>query len=137
MASSKEERLLAETEADASRFEGQRWDNSIIDDNPFFLLDLSRCLRCGLCVQVCGPEEQYAYELAWRGRGFHAGIDTFYSSPLPETACSFCGQCVAACPTEALVSKRLWAWQMGMSFEDIRQFTGQSYLTRGREEEES
>ena len=37
------------------------------------------------------------------GRGFDAHISTEYDVPLPESACVYCGNCIAVCPTGALM----------------------------------
>jgi NADP-reducing hydrogenase subunit HndD len=37
------------------------------------------------------------------GRGFDAHIATELDTPLPQSACVFCGNCIAVCPTEALM----------------------------------
>ena len=37
------------------------------------------------------------------GRGFDARISTEYVAELPESACVYCGNCIAVCPTGALM----------------------------------
>ena len=37
------------------------------------------------------------------GRGFDARISTELDTPLPESACVYCGNCIAVCPTGALM----------------------------------
>ena len=39
------------------------------------------------------------------GRGFDARISTEHAVPIPESACVYCGNCVGACPTGALMFK--------------------------------
>ena len=39
------------------------------------------------------------------GRGFDARISTEFAVPLPESACVYCGNCIAVCPTGALMFK--------------------------------
>ena len=39
------------------------------------------------------------------GRGFDAHISTELDVPLPESACVYCGNCIAVCPTGALMAK--------------------------------
>jgi len=39
------------------------------------------------------------------GRGFDAHISTEFAVPLPESACVYCGNCIAVCPTGALMFK--------------------------------
>ena len=50
-------------------------------------------------------EVQKVGALSAVGRGFDAVIQPAFESPLLETRCTHCGQCVAVCPTGALVQK--------------------------------
>ena len=43
------------------------------------------------------------FAIAVAGRGFHAHISTELDVPLPESACVYCGNCIAVCPTGALM----------------------------------
>ena len=36
------------------------------------------------------------------GRGFHTVVGTVFDRPMHNTTCTFCGQCIAVCPTGAL-----------------------------------
>ncbi len=95
-----------EVGADPFRFEGgERPEYPIYDDNPFYIRDYNKCVMCNRCVQACGNDIQFTYALTASGRGFHTRVDTFFHAPLPDTTCVFCGNCVAVCPTGALVGK--------------------------------
>ena len=48
---------------------------------------------------------QNTFAIAVAGRGFDAHISTELDVPLPESACVYCGNCIAVCPTGALMSK--------------------------------
>lgn len=72
-------------------------------DNPLYVRDYSRCILCYKCVQACGIEAQNTYAIAVAGRGFDARISTEMAVPLPESACVYCGNCIAVCPTGALM----------------------------------
>ena len=39
------------------------------------------------------------------GRGFDSRVSTEHDLPLPESACVYCGNCIAVCPTGALMFK--------------------------------
>ena len=43
------------------------------------------------------------FAIAVAGRGFEARISTEYTVPLPDSACVYCGNCIAVCPTGALM----------------------------------
>ena len=55
------------------------------------------CIRCGLCVQVCG-EVVGAHAIAMLGRGRSLRADT-PPHPAGTVPCIACGACAALCPT--------------------------------------
>jgi NADP-reducing hydrogenase subunit HndD len=95
--------------------------SDLIDDNPFYVREYSKCVMCWRCVQACGDDIQFTYAISVGGRGFESKISTFFESPLPETACVFCGNCVAVCPTSALKGKTEFFLEQGLDFDTIRQ----------------
>jgi formate hydrogenlyase subunit 6/NADH:ubiquinone oxidoreductase subunit I/ferredoxin len=74
-------------------------------DNEAYVRDYGKCILCYKCVQACGAEWQNTFAIAVAGRGFDARIATEYETPLPDSACVYCGNCIAVCPTGALVGK--------------------------------
>ena len=91
--------------ADANRFKDTKERSyPLKDDNPFYMRDYSKCILCERCVQVCSSDIQFSYALTTIGRGYTNKISTFYDKNLPETSCVFCGNCVAVCPTGALIA---------------------------------
>ena len=48
---------------------------------------------------------QNTFAIAVAGRGFDARIATEFAVPLPDSACVYCGNCIAVCPTGALMFK--------------------------------
>jgi NADP-reducing hydrogenase subunit HndD len=92
-----------------------------LDDNPFYVRDYTKCLLCWRCVQACGDDLQFTYALSLGGRGFESKISTFFESPMPETTCVFCGNCVAVCPTNALKGKTEFFLDQGLDYDSIRQ----------------
>jgi predicted molibdopterin-dependent oxidoreductase YjgC len=74
-------------------------------DNELYVRDYSRCILCYKCVEACGEEWQNTFAIAVAGRGFDARISTEFAVPLPDSACVYCGNCVAVCPTGALMPK--------------------------------
>ena len=75
------------------------------DPNPFIAYDNEKCILCGRCVRTC-DEVQGVGAIDFLGRGFSTTVGTGYPGGLEESPCEFCGQCVAACPTGALVDKK-------------------------------
>ena len=72
-------------------------------DNNLFVRDYSRCILCYKCVEACGEDAQNTFAIAVAGRGFDARISTEWATPLPDSACVYCGNCIGVCPTGALM----------------------------------
>ena len=118
------ERLMGEYHADHRRFpEAERREYPVLDDNPMYIRDYSKCILCWRCVQVCADDAQFTYAINFKGRGFETSIGTFFDKPMPETSCVFCGQCVGVCPTGALKPKRESLLEQGLSLDEIMQAT--------------
>jgi len=74
-------------------------------DNDLYVRDYAKCILCYKCVEACGPDHQNTFAIAVAGRGFDAHISTEFAVPLPDSACVYCGNCIAVCPTGALMAK--------------------------------
>ena len=72
--------------------------------NPFLIRDMSKCILCARCIRAC-QELVIEGALDYYGRGFKAKPATLFKSPLENSECTFCGTCVALCPTGALMEK--------------------------------
>ena len=118
------QKLMDENHADPARFpDAERREYPVLDDNPMYIRDYSKCILCWRCVQVCADDAQFTYAINFKGRGFDTGIGTFFDKPMPETTCVFCGQCVGVCPTGALKPKRESLLEQGFSLDEIMQAT--------------
>jgi len=119
--------MMDEAGASHERFpDAERRTSPMLDDNPMYVRDYSKCLLCWRCVQVCAEDAQYTFALSFDGRGYETQIGTFYDKAIPETTCVLCGQCVGVCPTGALKPRREYLLEQGMSMEEI------SVLNTGR-----
>lgn len=108
-------------QADRERFpQAQRREFPVMDDNPFYVRDYEKCVLCWRCVQACGDDLQFTYALSVGGRGYNTRIATFFEAPMPETTCVFCGNCVAVCPTDALIGKTEFLMEQGLDYDAIR-----------------
>ena len=74
-------------------------------DNELYVRDYSKCILCYKCVDACGEQYQNTFAIGVAGRGFDARISTEFVVELPESACVYCGNCIAVCPTGALKFK--------------------------------
>ena len=116
--------MIGDYEADGERFaDGERRQHPVLDDNPMYIRDYSKCILCWRCVQVCADDAQYTFAINFSGRGFETNIGTFFDKGMPDTTCVFCGQCVGVCPTGALKPKREWLLEQGMTPDEIMQTT--------------
>ncbi len=73
-------------------------------DNALYVRDYAKCVLCYKCVEACGVDAQNTFAIAVAGRGFDAHISTERDVPLPLSACVYCGNCIAVCPTGALMA---------------------------------
>lgn len=70
--------------------------------HPKYLFDANRCILCTRCVRTC-DEIEGAHVWDVSSRGEHAHLVTELHQPWGEAAsCTWCGKCVAVCPTGAL-----------------------------------
>ena len=91
--------------ADPSRYpeSAERVDEPVRRQDELYVRDYSKCVQCYKCVEACGDDAQHTYAIAVSGRGFDSRISTEFDVALPDSACVYCGNCVAVCPTNALV----------------------------------
>ena len=84
-----------------NRYEMQVRDSRFDDSSPSIVRDMSKCILCNRCVEVCS-EKQGVMVMAKENRGFDTVIVPPYGKLLVDTSCVNCGQCVQVCPVGAL-----------------------------------
>jgi formate dehydrogenase alpha subunit len=72
--------------------------------NPFIVRDLSKCILCAKCIRS-DQELVVIGAIDYINRGFDAKPATLNDLQLETSQCTFCGTCVAMCPTGALSEK--------------------------------
>jgi formate dehydrogenase alpha subunit len=77
---------------------------TIEEVNPFLERDLSKCILCAKCIRAC-QELVVEGAIDYFQRGFTTIPATMNNLPLENSECTFCGTCVALCPTGALTEK--------------------------------
>lgn len=82
-----------------------RVDNLPKDEStPSLVLDPSKCIKCGRCVQVC-QDVQGVFALEFIGRGDVTHMMPAAMMKLNDSPCVKCGQCAAHCPVGAIYEK--------------------------------
>jgi formate dehydrogenase major subunit len=74
------------------------------ESNPFFKLDRTRCILCGICVRTC-QEINGVAAIDFGFRGHKTTVVTIGNKGLAESRCESCGECLERCPTGALARK--------------------------------
>ena len=82
-------------------YKGERAKTSIDLANESIVRDMNKCIMCRRCETACNTIQTVGI-LSGVRRGFKSIVSTAFEKPLAETKCTFCGQCVAACPVGAL-----------------------------------
>ncbi len=71
------------------------------DTSPAIIRDMDKCIMCRRCEMMCN-EVQTVGALSAINRGFMAVVSPAFEENLDHSVCTYCGQCVAVCPTGAL-----------------------------------
>lgn len=85
-------------------FEGERTKHKIDDLSPSIVRDFNKCILCRRCVAACKNVQEIG-AIDCINRGFESCISTVGDHSLNDVNCTFCGQCIQACPTGALHEK--------------------------------
>ena len=85
-------------------FPGEMTKHKIDDLSPSIVRDFNKCILCRRCVAACKNVQQIG-AIDCINRGFESCISTFGDNSLNDVNCTFCGQCIEACPTGALHEK--------------------------------
>lgn len=86
------------------RYEGTKNEHKIDDTSPSIVRDFNKCILCRRCISSCKKVQQVG-AIDAIGRGFSSCISTVEDHSLNDVNCTFCGQCIQACPTGALQEK--------------------------------
>ncbi len=83
------------------KWEGAQMNHEKDQSSYSLVKDLNKCIMCRRCETMCN-EVQTCGILSGVNRGFDAYVGPAFNLPMADTSCTFCGQCVAVCPTGAL-----------------------------------
>ena len=85
-------------------FPGEMTKHKVDDLSPSIVRDFNKCILCRRCVAAC-KNVQGIGAIDCINRGFESCISTVGDNSLNNVNCTFCGQCIEACPTGALHEK--------------------------------
>jgi formate dehydrogenase major subunit len=76
------------------------------DSSPVITVDHQACILCDRCIRAC-DDIQHTDVIGRSRKGYEARISFDLETPMGSSTCVECGECVAACPTSALVNKTI------------------------------
>lgn len=95
------QRLAADLGVRDNKWEGERINYQIDKTSRAIVKDVNKCVMCRKCETMCN-EVQTCGILSGVNRGFPSFVGPAFNMDMKETSCTYCGQCVAVCPTAAL-----------------------------------
>ena len=85
-------------------YDGERNEYEIDELSPAIVKDLNKCILCRRCVATCNKVQEIG-AIGVANRGFASCVSTASNASLNDVNCTFCGQCIEACPVGALKEK--------------------------------
>ncbi|MCY6353755.1 NADH-dependent [FeFe] hydrogenase, group A6 [Clostridium sp. ZS2-4] len=95
------QKLAADLGIHEIKYQGEKTTFPKDNSSHSIIRDMDKCILCRRCETVCS-EIQTVGVLSAMNRGFNTIVSPAFNLPMSETKCTFCGQCVAVCPTGAL-----------------------------------
>jgi NADH-quinone oxidoreductase subunit G/NADP-reducing hydrogenase subunit HndD len=83
---------------------GEKMDYPIDISSNAIVKDPNKCVMCRRCETMCNDVQTVGVLSAIK-RGFDVVVAPAFNLDMAETSCTYCGQCVAVCPTAALTER--------------------------------
>ncbi len=98
------QQLTEELNIKENRYDHVLEQEEIMMGNPSVVRDMSKCIKCGRCVQVCNDVQKVGaiYNI---GRSTEMRMGPAYDYDLTKVSCTYCGQCINVCPVGAIYEK--------------------------------
>src|SRR6202790_2529967 len=87
-----------------SRFAKRTVARGLDDSSLAIAVDHDSCILCDRCIRGC-DEIKNNLVLGRMGKGYSTGIAFDLNSPMGDSTCISCGECMVSCPTGALTNK--------------------------------
>jgi CRP-like cAMP-binding protein/Fe-S-cluster-containing hydrogenase component 2 len=88
-----------------SRFPKRKYDRGHDDSSVVIAVDHNACILCDRCIRGCN-EIRDNQVLGRAGKGYTAHIAFDLDTPMGESTCVACGECMISCPTGALTFRK-------------------------------
>ncbi|HHV09490.1 MAG TPA: 2Fe-2S iron-sulfur cluster binding domain-containing protein [Clostridiales bacterium] len=85
-------------------YDGERTHYELDNTSAHMVRDNNKCILCRRCSAVCDKVQGIGV-IGANERGFDTNISCAFDMGLGDTSCVSCGQCIAVCPTGALLEK--------------------------------
>jgi CRP-like cAMP-binding protein/Fe-S-cluster-containing hydrogenase component 2 len=98
------ETLAAAAGVQEARFAKRTISRGQDDSSLSIAVDHDACILCDRCIRGC-DEVRSNFVLGRMGKGYAADIAFDLNSPMGDSTCISCGECMVSCPTGALTNK--------------------------------
>ena len=98
------ETLAAEAGVSKPRYARRTVSRGQDDSSLSIAVDHDACILCDRCIRGC-DEVRTNFVLGRMGKGYAADIAFDLNSPMGDSTCISCGECMVSCPTGALTNK--------------------------------
>lgn len=95
------QKLAADLGIQTINYPGEKMNFPKDTSSDSLVKDPNKCVMCRRCETMCN-DVQTCGILSAVNRGFDVFVGPAFNLDMKDTSCTFCGQCVAVCPTAAL-----------------------------------